>query len=303
MLRERLVRRGLTLSAALFAGALVEHSAAAAVPATLVEGTVKAAMLSSAGKTLAGVVSPNVIALAESTVRAMFLTRLTTATILVLATGLTIGGSAWAYRALTSTPAADPPPLASAAQPVTPPVLEADDLPVDDVPADLTKAGGTIAGNLATVDLAQGKVGIRTFSRLEGPSVHSLALAKGAVVQRNGKATRLEDLRIGSRVVVRLSADRQSVLAISATGPTIPVQLKSMDPDRNTLTAIVEAGRPGKQERVFPLADDVKVTIDGKDARLSDLSEGASLLLTLSDDGNTVHQVQTPSRRNRSTRE
>ena len=64
-LRARLNRRGLTLSAALFAHALTESSASAALPAALVALTVKAALLRGANVGGAGGVSARVAALTE----------------------------------------------------------------------------------------------------------------------------------------------------------------------------------------------------------------------------------------------
>src|SRR5205814_285695 len=52
LLRTRLARRGIALSAGLFAGLLAEH-AAAAVPTTLVSATVRTTVLAAAGQTLA----------------------------------------------------------------------------------------------------------------------------------------------------------------------------------------------------------------------------------------------------------
>jgi RNA polymerase sigma factor (sigma-70 family) len=71
LLRSRLTRRGLTLSAALLAGLLSERAASAALPATLVVSIVRAT--TNPGP---GAVSVRVAALLEEVSRAMFLTRL-----------------------------------------------------------------------------------------------------------------------------------------------------------------------------------------------------------------------------------
>jgi RNA polymerase sigma factor (sigma-70 family) len=79
MLRQRLLRRGVTPSAAALA-ALLNESASASVPASLLASTVRAGLLYAAG---AGAAAP-VAALTEGVLKTMFLTRLKIATVLVL---------------------------------------------------------------------------------------------------------------------------------------------------------------------------------------------------------------------------
>jgi RNA polymerase sigma factor (sigma-70 family) len=107
LLRLRLLRRGLTLSAGLLAGALGEQAACAAVPVTLLDTTRKAAMLVAAGKRVAAAASSQVAVLVQEGMRAMLWTKLQTATVLVVAlagmagTGvlLTAGGTPGQQRA------------------------------------------------------------------------------------------------------------------------------------------------------------------------------------------------------------
>jgi RNA polymerase sigma factor (sigma-70 family) len=72
MLRKRLTRRGIALSAALTALTLTPASASALVPATLVQSALRAGMLVAAGQSTAGVVSAHVLSLSEGAVRVMF---------------------------------------------------------------------------------------------------------------------------------------------------------------------------------------------------------------------------------------
>jgi RNA polymerase sigma factor (sigma-70 family) len=72
MLRERLVRRGVALSAAALATLVLEKSAAA-VPGALAASTVKAAALAAAGKmATAGLISAQAAALTEGVLKTMF---------------------------------------------------------------------------------------------------------------------------------------------------------------------------------------------------------------------------------------
>jgi RNA polymerase sigma factor (sigma-70 family) len=94
LLRTRLARRGVALSAGLFAALLAER-AAAAVPAALVRATIRTTVLAAAGQALAPAA-----ALAEGVLKAMFVTRLKIATALLLAFGaLLVAAGVWAHQA------------------------------------------------------------------------------------------------------------------------------------------------------------------------------------------------------------
>jgi RNA polymerase sigma-70 factor (ECF subfamily) len=112
-LRERLTRRGVTLAATALAAALAGEASAAAVPGALVRSAARAAALAAAGRSLAGVVSSEVVALTEGVVRAMLLTKVKLAAAVVL--GLVLlggGGGVLGYRT-----AAGEPPGAAKEQP------------------------------------------------------------------------------------------------------------------------------------------------------------------------------------------
>jgi RNA polymerase sigma-70 factor (ECF subfamily) len=86
LLRTRLTRRGLALSTGVLVSALTAEAAPAAVPAGLIDSTVKAATLVVAGKVaIAGAVSASVAALAEGVLKAMLLTKLKMVLVVVLA--------------------------------------------------------------------------------------------------------------------------------------------------------------------------------------------------------------------------
>jgi RNA polymerase sigma factor (sigma-70 family) len=89
-LRQRLIRRGVTISAALLTTGL-GNSASAGVPATLADATVRAVMLITAGRAATSVVSANIAALTEGLVKALFLAKVKAATMFIVATGLLAG--------------------------------------------------------------------------------------------------------------------------------------------------------------------------------------------------------------------
>jgi RNA polymerase sigma factor (sigma-70 family) len=86
LLRRRLTRRGVTLSAGILSAALTNRAAPAA-PAALVHAAVKAGLLLVAGKPFADVVSAHALSLFQKAPQGMFLTKLKIATALVLLLG------------------------------------------------------------------------------------------------------------------------------------------------------------------------------------------------------------------------
>src|SRR5262245_43446019 len=93
-LRARLTRRGVALSAPLWA-AVLAHQAAAAVPAALAAVTVRAAL----GKAAAGVLSASVAALADAALKTLAAAKLKVAAVVLLAVGAAVGTGALARQA------------------------------------------------------------------------------------------------------------------------------------------------------------------------------------------------------------
>jgi hypothetical protein len=157
-----------------------------------------------------------------------------------------------------------------------------------------------VTGSLQAVHVEKNSVTVSSFSRAQGQSTEkTYEVARDASILRDGKEVKLADLKKGGRITLKLSPDQKTVVSLSVAGPTLSAPLKSVDVDKNTVTITVE-NRQGKQDRTYPLARDAKVTIAGKEARLTDLKEGTRLLLTLSaEDGNTLIQIQVPARQGR----
>jgi RNA polymerase sigma factor (sigma-70 family) len=87
LLRGRLARRGVTLSAALLATLLTRHAARAALPTPLTDHIVTAAARAAAGQAVTGAVPARVATLAEGVLRTMFVNRLKTLTAVVMILG------------------------------------------------------------------------------------------------------------------------------------------------------------------------------------------------------------------------
>jgi len=111
-LHERLVRRGLTLSAALTAAEVSRGAASAAMAAQLVAATARGAVLFATRSATASGVSAAAAALAGNVIKAMAIARLTIPAALLLATCLLATG--FLTYNLAGSPSASPPPVASA---------------------------------------------------------------------------------------------------------------------------------------------------------------------------------------------
>ena len=105
-LRARLIRRGLTPSGGAMAALLASEGATAAVPAVLMEATVRLATFTATGQMIAGAGSAT--ALSAAVLRALFMIKLKWISTAVLVLGL---GARWHRRDLPSSRPVVPPPL------------------------------------------------------------------------------------------------------------------------------------------------------------------------------------------------
>jgi RNA polymerase sigma factor (sigma-70 family) len=100
LLRDRLAKHGLTLSTAGLATLLIASAAPAAAPAVLVKAAVQAALPFAAGQSAAALCSAQAAGLVNEGLQAMFLTKLKTATALVVAACLVVGAAALSQQGL-----------------------------------------------------------------------------------------------------------------------------------------------------------------------------------------------------------
>lgn len=102
LVRERLARRGLALTGGLLATVLTQNAAPAAVPATLVDSTLRVGMLFATGQgAAAGALSTPIAALTDRVLQGMLLMRIKTAAMVLLAVSLVAtGAGVLAYHAI-----------------------------------------------------------------------------------------------------------------------------------------------------------------------------------------------------------
>jgi HEAT repeat protein len=93
LLRTRLIRRGLTLSAGLLATLLCHDRLTAALPGGLVEACRRAALAILAGKPWTAVVPTHIVTLTKGVLKSMFLAKLTTVGALLVLLGLAGAGA------------------------------------------------------------------------------------------------------------------------------------------------------------------------------------------------------------------
>ncbi len=209
LLGRRLARRGLALTAA---------AAPACAPDALIAATVRAAVLCGAGGPAAGVVSVNAAALIERVLKTTVIARRKLAAVLFLALGVVAAGAglvpgprpppnpeASEKVRLEPTPAEVPAFAAEEARPEGQPRKkeQEDDDDEDRKDQAVVRAVDTSANTLTVVVTRKGKNVEQTFGLPENVRV-SLA----------GKGTGLKDLKPGTRVSLKMSEDKKSVLRI-----------------------------------------------------------------------------------------
>src|SRR5262245_1670981 len=146
LLRQRLVKRGITLSATALTTALTESAAQASVAALLTINTVQAAASVAAGKTIAeGIVSARALALAEEATASMIGIKAKLA-LLLLALGLVAGVGFAGYSAWVGPRKADekPPPAIQGGSPKKVAAGPGVDLRGDPLPAGAVARLGTL---------------------------------------------------------------------------------------------------------------------------------------------------------------
>ncbi len=97
MLAKRLAQRGVALSAGVLAAVLARNAASAGVPTSVVSSTIQAASVFVAGQAATGLMSVKVAVLTEGVLKAMLLTKLKSATAVLLLVGL-VGAGGLVYR-------------------------------------------------------------------------------------------------------------------------------------------------------------------------------------------------------------
>lgn len=131
----------------------------------------------------------------------------------------------------------------------------------------------------------------KPFTMIYSVGYENFSVAKDALILQDNVKTKLADLKKGGHATFKL--DGQSVVRIVVDGGSVggPIRYVSADAARNTIAVV--AGKKDEM-RIYHLVKETEVvTSSGKTGRLSDLKEGALLLLTRSAvDSNTVIRIE-----------
>lgn len=283
LLRTRLIRRGVTLGAALCASMLGEAATAAPVPAALASATVRAATSFLTGAAAA----PSVLSLAQEALRAMLFAKLKTAVLLIVTLGLLPAGVTWGLHGALAQrpPAAEPPPARERPR--------QDGQAPRDRPRDVGKREPRRGGDrrpdqqralLKALDAKQGSLtclvggdGGRTevTYSLAGPDIKVTTVA--------GRALKLTDLRPGLVLLLTMKGEDE-VAAIEAALPIKTGVLRQMNAEKRTVTII--QGREDADP--LPLDPQARLSINGRAVTLKDLTVGMRVQATLDFDGKRV---------------
>jgi hypothetical protein len=311
LLRERLVRRGLTLS---IAGTLLPAGeACAAVPSSLLTATVESAL--SAAREPAAVVSAQVTALAEGVLNIMFLTKLKIAALVVVSLALIAGSGGYAHHVLTTPAAAGSEFLAK--NPNDDAQADRNDPPRDaprkDAPrdGDPPRSSPTVTGFIKAVDPPTRNVTVTVRTEGEEASDHTVKLDPDVkIATAANSAGTIDDLKPRMRVVITLTADQKAVVAIREVPGDDPGRrpeqgkdgekravvfglAKATDPAKNTITITILRDGGGGEDRTYELAKDVRIVVPrNENAKLGDVAAGMRCWLTLGPDRALVTLVQ-----------
>jgi RNA polymerase sigma factor (sigma-70 family) len=289
LLRLRLTRRGVTISASVLGLLLVKHATASAAPSSLVTSIIQAAASVAAGHAAATAVSAKVAALAEGVLHAMWISKFKT----VFIAGLLAATLGLGLAGLSAPAAADKP--SKPVQPTTDnkqPIKQKKEL------------GPTVHGTLVSVDTAKNTVVVNVqVGQTKQTEEKSFDVSKEVKVLLEDVLTKgqpapegkLSDLPQGTQVTLTQSADKKAVVEIHARGPGMNGSIKSVNAAKGSFT-IMSKDKTGAVERTFVLAPGAKVTLsDGltknatvQEGKLADLAEGTRVNIQLTVDQKSV---------------
>jgi len=294
-LAQRLTRRGVALTGATVTMALSHGAASASVPVPLVAATARAACAVAAGETaLAGLVPAHVAALSQGVIHAMFMRKLQSVAVWLVATGILGGGVVVTHQAFADKPQpADVPPKKAAADPA--PAKEKKPEAAESVQGTITE----INADKRTITVTSGPKGQQTDTTYDIAKDAKVLLRDGLVKNEELKEGKLANVAVGRRVTLELSGDKKTVTSITPHSQNISARIKSVDAKKNTITVSHKTtvkGEKGVEEKTLPLSKDVKIWLsDGlkkkeepKEGKLADLTEGVNAQMQLS-----VHDNET----------
>jgi ferric-dicitrate binding protein FerR (iron transport regulator) len=117
-------------------------------------------------------------------------------------------------------------------------------------------------------------------------------LVPNAEISINGRPGRLSEIPAGT-VLVLITApnDKMSVEIVRAEGQTLAGELRAVDLEARTIVLTVKSKDGSIKEVSCRVADDARITLDGKSALLKDLRIFSKVMIEKSLDGNTAVSI------------
>jgi RNA polymerase sigma factor (sigma-70 family) len=275
-LRERLVRRGFTLTGVLLALTLGEK--AQALPPRLALGTLRLAMA-----------APHTIPVAVHLLATGVIRDMTTTfkalACLTLFGALSIIATGFALRAAPATPMTAPHVIAERAAPA--PAKPQANPKTPEVSA-------RESGYVNSVDAARNKLFV-DFD-LSGGKGEDADITADTKVLFSSKAARLADLKQGMRVVLVYFKGARAPNEVRAYWPRLRPEIKAVEPAKRAVVFRFEGQQGGALDVSLPVAAGAAVTLDGVPARLADVPLGQASWLTLSSDRKSLIGIAAFSR-------
>lgn len=286
MLRDRLARRGIVVPAVALAALLTGNSLQAAVPTALVASTTGFAVSTAS-------VSPAVLTLSHEVLRSMTFLKLKT--LCAIAMCVTLAGGGFGVLAIQ---ADDKKPAQPGEKPATKPAQKPDAKPGEKPAAKPDgekpkpanpdgekpkpgakpeKPGLRFGGKVASVDAKASTIMLAVKG--DGGVVEKLyPVTKDAKVFIDGKEGKLADVPKNSSAMFAASAAKDGQLPeiseLRITGSTVGGTIKAVDAANISLES-------DKKPQSFKVVSDTKVTVDGKDAKISNLKAGDKVIIQL----------------------
>lgn len=303
VLKQRLLRRGLTLSGVLCAGFLDESTASASVPAPLAAAAVQASVQFASPVVPISMLSPGIVQLAQGVLHTMLIEKLKTAFFTVALTGFLSLGGAWFYetsfaqerrdgekpaaeRREGDKPAAEKrrdgdkaPEVRRDGDKPNPEVRRDGDRPKEgekEDPNAFRLRDGDPVAVIKEIDVAKGTIKLQV-GREEGVQTFSLPNKELKVSNPYGRDWKVADVPLESRIGFRLQGTE--VTAVYVLLPMLNVTLEKIDVE-GRIAHILE----GREARKMTILPDARITMGKEPVKLSSLRGNQRAKVTTSPD-------------------